>query len=214
MKRKMGTFDVCQRTSDGMFNATELLKQWNAMNGTRKELASYFKMESTNEFIEALKKEENLDMAKSPYVKSRASRGNKVGTWMHPLLFIDFAMWINPTFKVKVLKFVYDEMIKYRNEAGDAYRKLGASVQTIVPKSFMPSAMSKTAEAINWVVFNGHQLNQRNNFGNEEAQRTLYELENKLSDLINEGFIKTFDAMIQYLRQQYARRNYPKVFNQ
>ena len=29
MKRKMGIFDVFQRTSDGMFNATELLKQWN-----------------------------------------------------------------------------------------------------------------------------------------------------------------------------------------
>ena len=29
MKRKMGNFDILQRTSDGMFNATELLKQWN-----------------------------------------------------------------------------------------------------------------------------------------------------------------------------------------
>lgn len=36
---------------------------------------------------------------------------------MHPLLFIDFAMWLNPAFKVKVLKFVYDELIKFRNLA-------------------------------------------------------------------------------------------------
>ena len=29
LTRKMGDFNVNQRTSDGMFNATELIKQWN-----------------------------------------------------------------------------------------------------------------------------------------------------------------------------------------
>lgn len=38
---------------------------------------------------------------------------------MHPMLFIDFAMWINPEFKYDVIKFVHDEMIRYRNEAGE-----------------------------------------------------------------------------------------------
>ena len=66
---------------------------------------------------------------------------------MHPLLFIDFAMWLNPVFKVKVLKFVYDQLIKYRNEAGDAYRELGAAIHSIVPKDFMPKAMMKVGEA-------------------------------------------------------------------
>lgn len=31
--RKMGSFDVLQRTNDGMFNASALLKQWNAVDG-------------------------------------------------------------------------------------------------------------------------------------------------------------------------------------
>ncbi|MBC7407182.1 MAG: KilA-N domain-containing protein [Arcicella sp.] len=39
-------------------------------------------------------------------IKSKANKGVNAGTWMHPILFIDFAMWINPKFKVKVLKFV------------------------------------------------------------------------------------------------------------
>lgn len=30
LMRTMGEFEVNQRTSDGMFNATILLKQWNA----------------------------------------------------------------------------------------------------------------------------------------------------------------------------------------
>ena len=29
MIRKMGNFNVIQRTKDGMFNATDLSKQWN-----------------------------------------------------------------------------------------------------------------------------------------------------------------------------------------
>ena len=40
------------------------------------------------------------------YLKTRGKYNG--GTWMHPMLFIDFAMWINPSFKYDVLKFVYD----------------------------------------------------------------------------------------------------------
>ncbi len=32
MIRPMGNFNVIQRTKDGMFNATDLLKQWNSFN--------------------------------------------------------------------------------------------------------------------------------------------------------------------------------------
>lgn len=43
-------------------------------------------------------------------------------------------MWINPSFKYDVLKFVYDEMIKFRNLAGDAYPRMCAAVYAILPK--------------------------------------------------------------------------------
>ena len=35
---------------------------------------------------------------------------------MSSLLFIDFAIWLNPSFKVQVLKFVYDQLIKQRHD--------------------------------------------------------------------------------------------------
>ncbi len=38
----MGNFEVFQRTSDGFFNATTLLKQWNANSGMNKKLDHYF----------------------------------------------------------------------------------------------------------------------------------------------------------------------------
>ena len=102
---------------------------------------------------------------------------------MHPVLFVKFAMWLNQRFEVQVIKFVYDEMIKYRNEAGDAYNKLGSAVSKIVRKDFMPQAMQKAGEALNWIVFNEHERNIRNQYGEEKKQRELYELERKVADM-------------------------------
>lgn len=174
---------------------------------------NYFNSEKSKEFISTIMERENLHTPKLVYVKSKASRGENAGTWMHPLLFIDFAMWINPSFKYDVLKFVYDEMIKYRNEAGDAYTRLGSAVAKIVQKDFMPKAMQKIGEALNWIVFNEHERNIRNQYGDENKQRELYELEKKVADLINEGFIKSYDQMITYLKNVYRHKYLPAVFS-
>lgn len=52
----------------------------------------------------------------------------------------------------------------------------------------------------------------RNKQGDESKQRELWQLEKKVADLINEGFITNFDNLIAYLRKQYSKRNYPDVF--
>lgn len=89
MIRKMGSFDVTQRTKDSFFNATELLKQWNKYSGQKKEVTKFFELENTKEFIKVLLKEENLNTQDSAYLKTRGKYG---GTWMNPILFIKFAM--------------------------------------------------------------------------------------------------------------------------
>lgn len=211
LTRKMGDFKVNQRTSDGMFNATELLKQWNESSGMKKEMRDFFENKATEEFIEALIVEENLHMGNSPYVKSKASRGVNAGTWMHPILFIDFAMWLNPKFKVKVLKFVYDELIKYRHDAGDNYLLLSKSISKIVNSAFLPVAIQNIAKAINHIVFNKHVAGIRNTEASEQALRELSSLELKLSELIEDGFIKTYDELLSYLRKQWNNKYQPKL---
>lgn len=219
MKRKMGEFNVTQRTKDGFFCATELLRQWNEYANLnrgnsphlkQKDLKEFFYNKNTKEFIDALLEEEKLSTKNLAYLKLRGKSG---GTWMHPVLFVKFAMWLNPRFEVHVIKFVYDEMIKYRNEAGDAYNKLGSAVSKIVRKDFMPQAMQKVGEALNWIVFNEHERNIRNQYGEEKKQRELYELERKVADLINEGFIKSYDQMITYLKNVYRHKYLPAVFS-
>lgn len=210
MLRPMGCFSVEQRTKDGMFNATALLKQWNESAGEKKEIKKFFENQNTKEFILALIEEENLNGEKSAYLTSRGKYNG--GTWMHPILFVKFAMWLNPRFEVKVIKFIYDQMIAYRNEAGDAYRELSMAVAKIVAPNFMQSAMKQLAQAINYCVFNEHETAIRNKHGEERKMRQLFELERKVASLIDEGFITKFDNVIEYLRNQWHRANTPKVF--
>lgn len=226
MVRKMGNFNVVQRTSDGYFNATYLLKQWNDNAKSKSVNSTDLKTRDLDNFW----KSTNLDLLMSEIAKnelgfksrnfgdlknalSKACRGKKNGgTWMHPILFVKFAMYLSPRFEYHVLKFVADEMIRYRNEAGDAYRELSSAVQKIVPKGFMPVSMKKVGEALNYVVFNQHEKMLRNKQGDEKKQRELWQLEKKVADLINEGFITSFDNLIAYLRKQYSKRNSPSVF--
>lgn len=46
MTRKMGNFDVSQRTEDGMFNASTLLEQWNKVNN-KKNVADFLRLDKT-----------------------------------------------------------------------------------------------------------------------------------------------------------------------
>lgn len=222
MVRYIDNFSVVQRTSDGYFDGSELLRQWNNIEGnTRRRMDKFLESDNTSEFLKALAEDEShrskMTIGENQLVikiKGRNTKGGKTPdkVWMNPLLFIKFAMWINPTFEVKVLRFVYDEMIRYRNDAGDAYKELSSAVMKIVPKDFMPKAMQKVGEALNWVVFNNHEKMLRNKHGEEQKQRELWQLEKKVADLVNEGFLTDYESLIAYLRHQYQKRNYPKVF--
>lgn len=222
MKRPMGKFLVEQRTKDTFFNATSLLKQWNEFvdaskedtqkfGYVKKELKDYLDNKTTQEFIKALANEENLHGEKSPYVTSKARADRGGGTWMHPLMFVDFAMWLNPVFKVKVLKFVYDQMLKYRNDAGDAYIELGNAISKICSKKFIPVAMCNVAKALNYVVFGEHQHEMRNKKGKEEIQYELFNMERQIAMLINDGFLHSYDQVIEYLRRKYTEKYLPAV---
>lgn len=223
MVRYIDNFSVVQRTSDGYFDGSGLLRQWNNIEGNpRRRMAEFIDSPKVKEFLKALAEDEShrakIDIGENQLLIKVKGKNTKEGktpdkVWMNPLLFIKFAMWINPTFEVKVLRFVYDEMIRYRNDAGDAYKELASAIMKIVPKDFVPKAMQKVGEALNWVVFNNHEKMLRNKHGDEMKQRELWQLEKKVADLVNEGFVTNFDNLISYLRLQYQKRNYPQVFN-
>lgn len=196
MVRKMNNFSILQRTKDGMFNATNLLNQWNnTKDNPKRDLKDFWDLKGVNEFIDVLVLEENLHGVNLPYVKSKASRGENAGTWMHPILFIKFAMWLNPKFEYFVIKFVYDELIKYRHSAGDNYRSLTSSAQKLDGVDFI-----KIAKALNYIVFNRHDENLRQ-LATKEQLKELSDLQSKLAFAIDMGYIRTFDQLINEMRR-------------
>ena len=95
LTRKMGDFNVHPRTSDGMFNANSMLKQWYNSQGNKrgKGVNDFLKNDKTKEFISALELDYNDTTKKIVVVKNVCKTS---GTWLDPLLFIDFAMCLNP----------------------------------------------------------------------------------------------------------------------
>ena len=204
MKRPLAGFVVEQRTKDAFFNATSLLKQWNEQTGvTQRHLDKYFASSKTVEFIQTIMKRENLNTPKMVYLKSRGRNG---GTYMHPILFIDFCMWINPSFKYDVLRFVYDKMLTYRNEAGDAYRELASAMNKICTPYQMKRYMPILGKGINYIVTNKHDKQLRNEYGTEEKQKEYFELEKQVVMLINEDFLKTPEDVVNYLRRKFQQK--------
>lgn len=212
--RKMGNFDVIQRTSDGMFNATMLLKAWNEHSGQKKQMAHYSENNATEEFITALLSEESLSYRNSVIIKSKANKGANAGTWMHPLLFIDFAMWLNPTFKVKVLRFVYDQLIQYRNDAGDSYKEMTSAICKIVPKGEQAKAIKDIAIANNHIIYGTHEKEIRNKQAEESKVKQLDELQNDITKLITDGFISNYSSLLNYLRRKWTQKHQPEFITE
>ena len=51
MKRKMGSYEVMQRTSDSYFNASSILSQWNSRGNSERRINKYLSMSKTKDFI-------------------------------------------------------------------------------------------------------------------------------------------------------------------
>jgi len=113
-----------QRTKDGYFNATILLKGYNKGKGEDRKLGNYTRNSSYSRYVDQL----ILEGIKEP-VKA-TSGGRSSGTWMHPKLFIDFAMWVSVEFKSTVIDYVLDGLVKSRNDAGDYFNEMVATIMT------------------------------------------------------------------------------------
>lgn len=136
---------VRQSSKTQMFSATDLIK---IANIKRKEIGlsafnfqQFLNLKGTKEFIEELQKtNERVIMT---------TRGAQGGTWVHPLLFIDIALALNPKFKVEVYQWLYDELVKSRNNSGESYRKMcGALYEATTNKTTFHKSISKVANII------------------------------------------------------------------
>jgi len=145
MKREIFGGEISQASKSEFFSATDLVRagnKWRINNGLQPfDMSAWFLQSGTKEFIKAL---EN----KFGEVKT-AGRGRGNHTWVHPFLFIDMALAISPELKIEVYGWLYDHLLKYRNDSGDSYKKMsGALFEALGNKSTFPAFITNTALVI------------------------------------------------------------------
>ena len=124
MKRELFGQEISQKSKSEFFSATDLVRAGNAkrLNSGKDifKLPVYLKSKNTKEFIQSL--EDKYGKVK---INSRGKNGH---TWVHPLLFIDIALAIDPQLKVEVYGWMFDNLIKYRNDSGDSFKKMSGAL--------------------------------------------------------------------------------------
>lgn len=212
----MGDFNVYQQTKDAYFNASALLQQWNMNRKTKKSMPEFLRIKPTKEFIDELGNELKINdtdynqhqeptliyTIKGRTLKGKGSTPDKV--WMHPYLFIKFAMWLNPRFEVQVIKFVYDQLITLRNQIGDGYKEFSnacAKIGCVTPDDY-----KVMARCLNCVVLGKErQSNQRNELTEKEASE-IDRITSIFVNAVENGWIKNIDQAKTYFKKEYNDR--------
>lgn len=203
----MGEYDVLQRTGDDFFDGNALLTQWNLKDDNpRRRMREFLDSPKTKAFLDALAEDESLrrktDKANIQLVIRQKGKVTKNGktpdkVWMSPLLFIKFAMYLNPRFEVQVLRFVYDELIRNRHKAGDNYKNLTSAASLLPDVDY-----SELAKGLNYIVFNQHYNGIRND-ATEQQLAELHALEEKLAFTIETGLVKSQAQLIIIMRRMW-----------
>lgn len=149
MKRELFGYEISQKSKSEFFSATDLHRAGNAWRRKNNlcdfNMSSWLSSNGTKEFIKSLEKEFGQAIIKG--------RGKGHHTWVHPYLFIDLALAINPNLKIQVYKWLYDKLIEYRNYSGDSYKKMvGAIFDRYGNKALFPKYIQDCANKIKYAL--------------------------------------------------------------
>lgn len=204
----MGEFNVTQRTSDGYFNATELLSQWNKSNtDVQRRIDKFWDSTHLCELMSEIAENElNFKSPDFGELKSKLSVTKKgkynSGTWMHPILFVKFAMYLSPKFEYHVLKFVSDELIAFRHKIGD---NNNTTMKCLQPFGFDVDDYAYVNRAINYIVFDNHFTGIRNT-ATEEQMQQINDIQNKIQFSIEMKFVSNRKELISFMRKLYVQK--------
>lgn len=106
----------------------------------------YKDSKTSKEFFHALMKQEN----QADIIRTKRGKGGE--TWVHPLILMDYMMWLSPDFKVKAYQWIYDNLTVFRDESGESYKKLSGIVQDKYKPSTTAMAMQQIARNIKAVL--------------------------------------------------------------
>ena len=143
----------------------------------------YISSKTTKEFFHALMNSEN----NADIIRTKRGRGGD--TWVHPLILMDYMMWLSPEFKVKAYQWLYDNLPIYRDNGGESYKKLSGIVHDKYSPAKVGMAMQQIAKNIKIFlqVDDWNKTTPEKNKQRDEIQKNLSMLL-KANVEINEAF--------------------------
>jgi hypothetical protein len=195
MKRELFGIEISQQSKTEFFSATELVaagNKWRRNNNLSEfNLSQYLKSVSFIEFKNELENKYGNTII--------SSRGRNSNTWVHPLLFIDIALAINPKLKVEVYEWLFDNLIKFRNDSGDSYKEMASAIYLRYPnKREYPNYIQKVASFIkselkvnDWQTANELQLKKRDHIHN--SIRLLCNVLNNTDEAVRLGVLENIN---------------------
>lgn len=202
MQRQFNGLPIRQHSKTGFLNLNDLLECYLAGNPrSPKRVDNYMALNQTKEFAETIREsllEANNQNTKNPrdlvlplvepLKVMETKRGKHGGTWVHPYLFLDFAMWLNPKFKLWAMSIIEDKLIELRNEAGDKFKDMAQALKqagAVSPREYM-----KECNMINKLTFGTIGKGKRNEATPEQLS-LLNKLQKYNAHLIDKGLSYT-----------------------
>ena len=116
----------------------------------------------------------------------------------NPYIWVLVAMELNPILYAEVVFWLTDKLILNRIEAGDRHNELMRAIGKFDKKDF-----SDVAKAVNWIVFNKHELGIRNT-ATAEQLKEVDSIQKSLAFSVDMGFIKSHDELMNTMRKMWS----------
>ena len=194
MKRVLGGTIIRQNHKTLMFSASDMMSLFPTKN-----MANWVKSKATVNFIDTIMIREGLDK-NSVIWSSGKKRGDNAGTWLHPLLAVDLAMWLDVNFKYDVLVWVTDHLCINRDSAGNTYKEMCKSVKTSYGNNCSPRVYMDECNMVQGL--SGVKASKRN-LATSEQLDILTKLERWNARLLDSGVkdimerkVKIIDFMV------------------
>lgn len=197
MQRQFNGKIIRQNSKTEFLNLNDLMDCFLCENPTSsKRIDKFLNMKQTQEFAETIREAEleakKLNTPNSgdlvlpitePITVIETKRGKNGGTWVHPYLFLDFAMWLNPLFKLWAMGIIEDKLLKLRNDAGDKFKEMQQALK--LSGAVSPREFAREAAMINKIIF-GETKGKRNSATEQELD-LLNKMQKYNAKLIEKG---------------------------
>jgi len=216
MKVRFGDNLLTIGHKDKMGNLNELVSignQYRAREGFNPvRMDKILELKSIKEYIIMLENKEkskypklgDLEVSDIKEVRNvlKTKRGKQGGTWAQLNLMIRVAIEINPVFADEVITtFINGKILEYRDVVGDDFKMLNKAVNIFEPNTKQRIILAK---GLNYIVFGKHNSGLRDN-ANSKQLSELKGLQEKLSFVVDMGYIRTFDELINEMRRIYHK---------